>query len=105
MQQKINKTQPARQERISQLIADYIEKNDYADRNHLITVFDVQLNKSLDYAKVYISIFPEVDAKNVFNKINKDLYEIQLYINKHLYCKDAPKIELILSSINQAIFD
>ena len=103
--EKIQKTRPGRQERVSQLIADYLEKNDYSDRNHLITVFDVQLNRTLDYAKVYISIFPEKDNKEIFNKIEKDLYQIQSYVNKHLICKDAPKIELILSSIEQKIFE
>ncbi|HRZ29233.1 MAG TPA: hypothetical protein P5052_00170 [Candidatus Paceibacterota bacterium] len=90
------KTQLLRSGEIGKIIANYIETNDYTDRSTLITVVDVVLNDKMDSAKIYLSIFPKEKELVVFPEIEKDIYHIQQYLNKHLRCRMAPRIKLLL---------
>ena len=90
------KTQLLRSEEILKIIAKYIEANDFCDRSTIITVNDVVLNENMDKAEVYISIFPKEKELFVFQAIEKDVYNMQNYLNKNLKCRFAPRIKLLL---------
>jgi ribosome-binding factor A len=90
------KTQLARSEEISKIIAKYIEENDFCDRSNIVTVTDVIMNDRMDSAKVYISIFPKERECFIFQDIEKDVYNMQLFLNKNLKCRMAPRIKLLL---------
>jgi len=90
------KTQLTRSEEIVKIIGNYIETNDFCDRSTIITVNDVVLSDKMDAAKVYISIFPKDKELFIFHDIEEDVYQMQLYLNKHLRCRFAPRIKLLL---------
>lgn len=90
------KTQLTRSEEIAKIIGNYIETNDFCDRSTIITVNDVVLNDRMDVAKIYISIFPKEKELFIFHDIEEDVYQMQMYLNKHLRCRLAPRIKLLL---------
>jgi len=73
-------------------LSDILEKQDYANRNTLITVTEVLTNTALTQAYVYVSIYPEKEAKDVLWQINKDVYKIQQIVNKKCQMRPVPKI-------------
>ncbi len=91
-----DKTQSSRSGEIGKIIAKYIEENDYCDRSNIITVTDVVMNDRMDAAKVYLSIFPKEKECFIFQDIEKDVYSIQMFLNKNLKCRMAPRITLLL---------
>jgi len=73
------------------LISQILEKENTIS-NTLITVTEVDINRALTQAKVFISVFPEQKSKEVFQSIEKDIYQIQQQVNKQCQIKIVPKI-------------
>ncbi len=62
-------------------------------KNILVTVTEVETSKDLSQSKVFISVFPEKEAKKVLVALNREIYNIQQILNKRLEIKFVPKIE------------
>ncbi len=73
------------------LISEILEKENYA-ADIIITVTEVDINKALTQAKVFLSIYPETKSKEIFQDIEKNIYKIQQQINKKCQIKIVPKI-------------
>jgi len=74
------------------LISKILEKEGYNQDGTIITVTEVDINRALTLAKVFLSIFPENKAKKIFDSIVKDIYQIQQQVNKQCQIKIVPKI-------------
>ena len=58
----------------------------------LVTLTRVVCTANLIEAKVYISVFPEVNTDMIMKILNKIVYAIQQKINKKLKMRPIPKI-------------
>lgn len=74
------------------LISQILEKENYNQDGSIITVTEVDINRALTQAKVFLSIFPENKAKDIFDNISKDIFKIQQQVNKQCQIKIVPKI-------------
>jgi len=63
--------------------------------NVLVTITRVEVNSDLSEAKVYISVFPEKNSKEVFKTLNKEIYDLQQLLNKKLVLRRVPKIRFL----------
>jgi ribosome-binding factor A len=60
--------------------------------NSLVTVSEVITSPTLEHTTVLISVIPVGEAKNVLQKIKKEIYDIQQILNKRLVMRPIPKI-------------
>lgn len=74
------------------LISQILEKENYNQDSSIITVTEVNINRALTQANVFLSIFPEEKSKEIFDNINKNIFKIQQQINKQCQIKIVPKI-------------
>ena len=61
----------------------------------LVTVTRVDTSSNLIQSKIYISVMPEDQDSQVFNILNKCIYDIQHLLNKRLNMRPIPKIKFI----------
>ncbi|MDP4007306.1 MAG: 30S ribosome-binding factor RbfA [bacterium] len=66
--------------------------------NTLVTLTRVDASPNLQQAKIYISVMPEEKAKEVFQLLQKKVYEIQQLLNKRLNMRPVPRIEWVLET-------
>lgn len=59
----------------------------------LVTVTRVYVPSNLEVANVYISVLPEEKTKEVFNSLNKSIYDLQQFLNKKLKMRPVPKMQ------------
>ncbi|MDD4624893.1 MAG: 30S ribosome-binding factor RbfA [Candidatus Paceibacterota bacterium] len=59
----------------------------------LATITRVYVPSNLEVANVYISVFPEEKTKGVIDILNKNIYDIQQFLNKKLRMRPVPKIQ------------
>ena len=58
----------------------------------LVTITRVITATDLFSAVVFISIWPDNKAKELFSKLNRSIYQIQQLLNKKLKIRPVPKI-------------
>ena len=58
----------------------------------LATITRVEASPNLQQARVYISVMPEEKKEEVFEVLNKSIYNIQQELNKRLNMRPVPKI-------------
>lgn len=58
----------------------------------LVTITRVNTAADLFSAIVFVSIYPNSESKEIFDKINRSIYEIQQSLNKKLKIRPVPKI-------------
>lgn len=58
----------------------------------LLTVTRVDTALDLFTAIVFVSIYPNSETRNIFNKLNNSVYQIQQLLNKKLKIRPVPKI-------------
>lgn len=58
----------------------------------LITITRINTAADLFSAIVFVSIYPNSEAKEIFGKMNHSIYEIQQLLNKKLKIRPVPKI-------------
>jgi len=74
------------------LISQILERENYNQDGSIITVTEVDINRALTQANVFLSIFPEDKSKEIFANINRDIFKIQQQINKQCQIKIVPKV-------------
>ena len=93
-----------------------LQRNSHFGQGTMITVTVARVTRDLELAKIYVSIFPEDNAKNIVESLNKNNWELRKLlsarIRNHLkkmpnvvfYLDDslqeAQKIEDLLASLN-----
>lgn len=82
-------------ELIRRELGNIILKEGSFSKNTIVTITRVDTSIDLSSARVYISILPEQEAKNVLIDLNRDIYHIQQKINKIFSMKRVPKIRFV----------
>lgn len=67
-------------------------KEEGFDRGVLVTVTRVDISPDLSGAKVFISVMPDEQRKEVLESLRKNIYHIQQELNKKLFLKKIPRI-------------
>jgi ribosome-binding factor A len=63
------------------------------EKEILATVIKVDTSNDLRYSKIFISVLPPEKTKEVFEKLNKNIWGIQQILNKKLKMRKVPRIE------------
>lgn len=80
---------------INRELSKILLKVDFA-RNPLVTLTRVRCSNDLKNARVFVSVMPEKEEKEVFKILNEHIYEIQQKLNKRLRdMKNIPKIRFV----------
>ena len=58
----------------------------------LVTITQVLTNPNLFTSDIYISVYPSNETKQILDKINRSIYQIQQLLNKKLAVRPVPKI-------------
>jgi len=58
----------------------------------LVTVTQVLTNPNLFTSNIYVSVYPSSKAKEILDKLNRSIYQIQQLLNKKLEVRPVPKI-------------
>ena len=64
----------------------------------LVTVVGAEVSPTLEHATIRISVFPKNKSEAVIEKIEKQIYQIQQLLNKHLVMRPVPKIRFEIDS-------
>ena len=64
-------------------------------RNILVTVTGVEVSGNLQQAKVFVSVLPEEETKNVLEVLEKEIYNLQKILDSRLRMRPVPKIKFI----------
>ncbi len=98
-----------RQERwnelLRRLVATFIERE--SNRDALISVTHVDVNESLKYATIYISVLPESKEDAALNFMKRQLTDIRTHIKKNAPSRVLPylNVEIDRGEKNRQIID
>ena len=73
-------------------VSEILLKQEGFDRGVLVTVTRVDISPNLSEAKIFISVMPEEQRKEVLDSLRKNIYHIQQELNKKLFLKKIPRI-------------
>jgi len=71
-----------------------LEEVDFPN-NVLVTVSGVETSQDVTHCKVFVSVFPEAEMRNVLTVLGKVIYFIQQALNKSLKMRPVPKIRFV----------
>lgn len=69
--------------------------------NSLVTILGVETSKDLLYSKITVSVFPAEKRQNALDYLNKNIYELQQFLNKKLDMRPVPKIRFALDATEE----
>lgn len=75
-------------EELGKIIFDFLE----VTPGILVTITRVDTASDLFSARVFVSIYPDSEAEEIFYKLNRLVYQIQQILNKKLKVRPVPKI-------------
>ena len=58
----------------------------------LVTITQVFTNHNLFSSDIYVSVYPSSKAKEIMDKLNRSIYQIQQLLNRKLEVRPVPKI-------------
>jgi len=61
----------------------------------LVTITRVETSTDLNQAKVFFSCLPESQISDVFQILNRQIYDIQQILNKRLRMRPIPRIKFV----------
>ena len=64
-------------------------------KNILLTITRVETTGNLIESKVFISVIPEKETREILKLINKKIYNLQQILNKKLHIRPVPKIKFV----------
>ncbi|MDP3901013.1 MAG: 30S ribosome-binding factor RbfA [bacterium] len=88
MRDRILSIQEILREEISKILLHELDLS----RGVLATLTRVEASGNLQQAKVYISVIPETESKQVFSQLKHGIFAIQQKLNKKLRMRPVPKI-------------
>ena len=99
MTERIDRVNEVIKEEVSQALLHELD----LEEGILVTVTRVDTTRTLEHTKVWLSIYPEDKAENIFEQINKQIYDIQQVVNKRLHMKPIPKIIFKIDKGGQSV--
>ena len=81
---------------LQQELSMYWEREIELPANTILSVARVEVAPSLDVAHVFVSVWPEDKQAQVVAVLNEDIYQTQKYIDKRLYMKKVPKLDIMV---------
>lgn len=72
----------------------FLHEVDFPDGT-FVTILDIEVSLNLRRAKVYITITPAGNAKEVFFILKKEIFAIQQRIHKRLRMRPIPRISFV----------
>lgn len=98
MSERIKKVNELLKQEINQLL---LREVDF--QGAMVTIIDVDTSSDLKYAKVKIVVYPEKKTEQVFQTLERNIYDIQQGLNKRLHrnMKYVPKIKFVLDKVEQ----
>ncbi len=91
MSQRIEKINDLIRDNLAQIIQ---QKVDLPEKTFL-SITKVDTSPDLRYTRVLISIFPEEKRADSLKVLQKNIYQIQGWLNQSLVCKPLPKISFV----------
>ena len=88
MSKRINKVN----ELIKQTVSTLLLKEEYFEKDILVTVTQVKTAPDLSKTSVFISVMPEEKSDLVIKVLNRNIYDLQQKFNKKMFMKRVPKI-------------
>jgi len=82
-------------ELIKRELAQIILKEIDLEPGVLVTITRVETSNDLRGAKIFISILSEEKIEEVFQILNKEIYDLQQKLNKRLNMRPIPKIRFV----------
>ncbi len=64
-------------------------------KNILVTISEVETTKDLREAKVFISVFPDIEIKRVLNILGREVHNLRQDLNKRLSIRHLPKMRFL----------
>ena len=89
MSNRIEKVNSLIQEELSQI---FLKEVDFP-KNVLVTITRVETIVNLSDVRVYVSVMPENQRDQVFEILDRRVYDIQQCLNRRLNMRPIPKIE------------
>jgi ribosome-binding factor A len=89
MSNRIEKVNSLIQEELSQIILKEVD----FPKDVLVTITRVETIVNLSDARVYVSVMPENQRDQVFEILDRRIYDIQQCLNRRLNMRPIPKIE------------
>lgn len=81
---------------ILELMSQILQTECQFPANSLVTILGVETSKDLLYSKITMSVFPAEKRQIVLDYLNKNIYELQQFLNKKLDMHPVPKIRFAL---------
>lgn len=97
MSKRIERVNELIKREISQIIRREIE----APEGLLITVLSVQTSRDLQESKIWLSIFPILQAAKILRDINKKIGYLQGLLNRRLRMRPLPRIKFALDDTEE----
>lgn len=94
----------ARLKKVNDLIRDEIGKiirTELDFEGLLVTVVRAGVSPTLENATIYVSVFPDKQAKRVLKELSKNVYDLQQVLNKKVVLRPVPKIRFELDSTEE----
>ncbi|MBZ9572060.1 30S ribosome-binding factor RbfA [Patescibacteria group bacterium] len=89
MSKRIQKVNELLKRELSQILLREAE----FPQNTLVTITRVEASVDLREAKVFFSVIPESQIKEILQILNREIYKFQQKINKRLKMRPVPKIK------------
>ena len=74
-------------------LGNIVQKELDLPKGTLATITRVEAFSNLQGAKVYVSILPEPQIREVFRILRENVYDVQQALNKRLNMRPVPKIQ------------
>lgn len=97
MSERIKKLNDLLRDEVGKILLAELEK----EEGVLVTVTGADVSHTLEHATIKISAYPSSQAKLVFEKINKKIYNIQQMLNKRLDMRPVPKIRFEIDTTEE----
>lgn len=81
---------------ILELMGQILQAECQFPANSLVTILGVETSKDLLYSKITVSVFPAGKRQDALDYLNKNIYELQQFLNKKLDMHPVPKIRFEL---------
>ncbi len=86
---------------IWELMGQIFQRECQFPANSLVTILGVETSKDLLYSKITVSVFPAEKREITLDYLNKNIYDLQQFLNKKLNMHPVPKIRFVLDATEE----
>jgi len=83
---------------VKQKVAEILTRELSLKPGIFMTIAKVDTTPDLRYTRIFVSVFPENEARYVFTALEREISHIQSQLNKVLAMKTIPRIEFRLDT-------